>query len=95
MNSVARAALAAHDLAAGVAGNPFNIAELTKIVGSFVGLLVAIAGAGVLVKVHSQRNFAAAMGSIVVLIVGLLIVGLSATGKFTGLANSLANAFFV
>ena len=88
-----RASAAVHYLAATT--NPINIAGLTQIVGSFAGLLVAAAGVGILVKVHGQRNFAAAMGSVAVLIVGLAIVGLSATGKFNGVAQDLANAIFV
>ena len=77
------------------ANGPFNIAGLTQLVGSMIGLLVLVAGAGILLKVHGQRNIAAAAGSLAIILVGLAIAGLSLTGKVDAVATSLANLFFI
>ena len=74
---------------------PFNVAGLTQLVGSVIGLLVLIAGAGILVKVHGQRNIAAAAGGFAVLLLGLAVAGLSLTGKVDAVATSLANLIFL
>ena len=77
------------------ANGPFNIAGLTQLVGSTIGLLVLLAGAGILLKVHGQRNIAAAAGSLAIILVGLAIAGLSLSGKVDAVATSLANLFFI
>ena len=76
------------------ANGPINIAGLTQLVGSMIGLLVLVAGAGILLKVHGQRNIAAAAGSLAIMLVGLAVAGLSLTGKVDAVATSLANLIF-
>ena len=76
------------------ANGPINIAGLTQLVGSMIGLLVLVAGAGILLKVHGQRNIPAAAGGFAVLLLGLAVAGLSLTGKVDSVATSLANLIF-
>lgn len=79
-------------LAAG--GQPFNISGINGIITAFIGPAIVLAGLGILIKVHSQRNFAAAASGVLVLIVGLVIVGLGLTKGYNGVATSLSHAFF-
>ena len=74
--------------------NPVNVAGLTKFAGSLVGLVVIVAGVGILARTLGQRNFAAVVGSLVVLIIGLTVVGLSLTNKIDSVSSSLASLFF-
>jgi hypothetical protein len=81
-------------LAAGTGnGGPFNIAGLTNLVGSFIGLLVLVGGGGILLKVHG-RNHASAVLSTTIMMLGLAIAGVSLAGKTDGIATSLANLVF-
>jgi hypothetical protein len=73
---------------------PFNIDAMTKLVGSFIGILILAAGAGILIKVHQQRNVAGAVSSGAILLLGLIVVGLALTGKFDSVASGLANVVF-
>ncbi len=81
-------------LAAPAPANPFNINAMTKLVGSFIGILILAAGAGILIKVHNQRNVAGAVSSGAILLLGLIVVGLALTGKFDSVASGLANVVF-
>lgn len=80
--------------AAGTTGAPFNIAGITGLLESFVGVFVIAGGAGILLKAHKQHNMPEAIGSIAILMIGLLIVGLALTNKINGVAQGLANVVF-
>jgi hypothetical protein len=79
-------------LAAGTA--PFNIAGLQSLLGSAVGLLVIAAGASILLKVHGQRTFGAAVTSGVIMLFGLAVVGLSLGNQVDTVARDLAGLVF-
>jgi hypothetical protein len=76
------------------ADEPVNVAGLTTFAGSLVGLVVVAAGVAILARTFGARNFAAVVGSLAVLLIGLTVVGLSLTGKIDSVSTSLANLVF-
>jgi hypothetical protein len=73
---------------------PVNVAGLTQFAGSLVGLVVIAAGVAILARTFGQRNFAAVAGSVVVLLIGLTVVGLSLTGNIDTVSKGLADLVF-
>ena len=80
--------------AASVPSGPIDVAGLTAFAGSLVGLVVVGSGVAILARTFGQRNFAAVAGSVVVLLIGLTVVGLSLTNNIDTVSRSLANLVF-
>lgn len=77
-----------------LADGGINVSGLTTLVEKLIGLLVTVAGGGILLRVHGQRNFAAAAGAFAVVLLGLSVVGLSISGTLDGVAKGLASLIF-
>ena len=73
---------------------PINVAGLTQFAGSLVGLVVVAAGVAILARTFGQRNFAAVAGSVIILLIGLAVFGLSLTGRIDAVSTGLANLVF-